>query len=95
MDYGLDGNWRAVAMGGSEFPFGEGGHGVFVEDGIEGANDLDAIDGTIFTNDAEEDDFAFDVRFHLFGRITWIGFVNGYRTGKCAGTRWRGRVAIG
>ncbi len=81
---------NAVAMGGSEFPLREGFHRIFVEHRVEGADDLDAIDGAVFANDAEEDDFAFDVRFDLFGRIAGIGLVNWDRTGKSAGAHGRG-----
>lgn len=82
-------------MGGSEFPFSECFDGVFIEDGIERADDLDAIHGTVFANDAEQDDFAFDARFHLFGRITWIGFMNGHGAGKGAGGSGSARSGVG
>ncbi len=79
----LDGDGNSVALGGSEFPSGEGVHGNLIEDGIKRADDLYAIHVAVFANDGEEDDFAFDVRVDLVGRIARINFVIGHGAGKC------------
>src|ERR1700722_9003267 len=90
-DFEVDGD--AGFGGGLEFPLCEGGFGVGVELGFEGASDLNAVDGAVGANDSVKHDFPLDVLLDELRRVLGINFSHGHGHGELGRSGWHSDLA--